>query len=406
MARFERATVVGLLGVALTATHAAGSITSSFGNFVDRSLSSVVSGVRYPNVTGEFLQRVALGSIQLPVPANSVSLTYTYNPSIGAFERSSGSLGPVFVDRGETIGKGRFDLVFSYQFANLTDLDGENFGEQLEFGFQAQTAEGAQVAGAFVGQDFSLKENVFSFNLTYGISDRWDVNLLVPLVYTTLNVDGLAAGSVDGVSSPVSSQSFQDAAFGIGDILLRTKYRFYDNPDVALLAGALTLRMPSGSAGNFHGLGDFTITPTFIASRPFGRHDIHMNLGMEFNTADSERTRARYAIGATLQPFEKLAFLLDFLGSSGLDDDHFTIPISGGNVVPGCGVVNCVNYAVNAAGTTIDGVVPRTNIADLSMGIKFNPFENANIFLLAIVPLNQQGLRAAVVPAGGFEWTF
>ena len=124
---------------------------------------------------------------------------------------------------------------------------------------------------------------------------------------------------------------------------------------------------------------------------------------MEFNTQNSEASRARYGIGATIQPIEQLAFLLDIIGSSGLDDDHFTVP--SGNVTPICsGVVNCVNYT--ATPTSVDGVVPRSDIVDLSTGIKFNPFASANVYLLAIIPLTQQGLRAAVVPAGGIEWTF
>ena len=64
------------------------------------------------------------------------------------------------------------------------------------------------------------------------------------------------------------------------------------------------------------------------------------------------------------------------------------------------------NFLVSKTSTEVTGVVRRSDIVDLSTGIKFNPFASANIYLLAIIPLAQQGLRAAVVPAGGFEWTF
>src|SRR5262249_46843183 len=209
------------------------------------------------------------------------------------------------------------------------------------------------------------------------------------------------------VSSP-----FHDEAFGIGDILLRTKYRFYDDPNVLLLAGAMTLRMPSGDPDNFQGLGDFTITPTLIASRPFGRNDLHMNLGMEFDTMNGQRTRARYAIGTTMQPLARLALLVDVLGSSGLDTEHFTIPIGSGghlprnfplqvqSITPVCGPIghgrsiDCVNYTVSR--NQVNGFVPRSDIIDLSTGIKYNPFGTLDIYLLAVIPLNHQGLRAAV----------
>src|SRR5262249_178837 len=156
--------------------------------------------------------------------------------------------------------------------------------------------------------------------------------------------------------------------------------------------------------------------------RPFGRNDVHMNLGMDFDTMNGERTRARYAIGTTIQPLARLAFLVDVLGSSGLDAEHFTIPIGSGhltipvrgaplppglppfrqNTTPVCGPIgngrsiDCVNYTVSRH--QVNGVVPRSDIIDLSTGIKYNPFGTADIYLLAIVPLDHQGLRAAVIP--------
>jgi hypothetical protein len=381
------------------------------GQFINQSAGLVVQNLSFPNVAGEFIQREALESLQLPVPATSTSFTYAYNPTLGIFERSSGSLGPVFLDRAETVGAGHFDLIFSYQFANLNSLNNESFGKQLQFAFTSQAVSkggGIPVGGAFIGRNASLKQNVFSFNGTYGITDRWDVNLLVPMVYTTFDLEGEAGGFV-GSGIITTRESFHDSAFGIGDILLRSKYRFFDDPAPVLLAGAMTLRMPSGSAANFQGLGDFTITPELIISRAFGLNDVHANLAMEFNTQNANGSRARYGIGATIQPLDNLAFLLDILGSSGLDKDTFTIP--SGNVTPVCGnvqgqFVNCVNYSVPKGKNQVNGFVPRSDIVDLSTGIKFNPFENANIYLVAIIPLTQQGLRASVVPTGGFEWFF
>src|SRR5262245_33357541 len=198
------ALVIGALGLAVAgARTASASISSSLGQFVTNSLNHVLATpIGLPNLASEFIQREALSSIQLPVPANSPSLIFTYNAQLGAFERTTGSLGPVFVDRAETVGEGRFDLIFGYQFANLTDLNGTNFGDLLQLGFLgAPTEEGATVAGAFVGRDFSLKENVFSFNFTYGITDRWDVNLLTPMLYTTVDLGGDSANLVDDIPS-------------------------------------------------------------------------------------------------------------------------------------------------------------------------------------------------------------
>src|SRR5262249_12273702 len=152
-----------------------------------------------------------------------------------------------------------------------------------------------------------------------------------------------------------------------------------------------------------------------------GRNDLHMNLGMEFDTMNGERTRARYSIGTTIQPLAQLAFLVDVLGRSGLDTEHFTIPVGSvhepskvpfpvQSITPKCGPIgrgrniDCVNYTVSK--NQVNGFVPRSDIIDLSTGIKYNPFGTIDIYLLAIVPLTHQGLRAAVIPTGGVEWTF
>src|SRR5262245_55135249 len=162
--------VIGVLCCLLASPRGAvASISDSLGHFVNHSLSLVVNGLVFPNIAGPFIERVALDSIQLPVPANSASFTYSFNNELGVFERSSGSLGPVFLDRAETLGEGRFDLTFSYQFANLTNLNGDSFGQQLQFGFVHQFPDGTAAGGTFKGKEFSLKENVFSFDGTYGI---------------------------------------------------------------------------------------------------------------------------------------------------------------------------------------------------------------------------------------------
>ena len=70
---------------------------------------------------------------------------------------------------------------------------------------------------------------------TYGITDQWDVNVLVPIVVTSLDVEARAV--ISGTSGVhlfedggiVERAQAEDEKVGVGDILLRTKYRFTDN---------------------------------------------------------------------------------------------------------------------------------------------------------------------------------
>jgi hypothetical protein len=150
----------------------------------------------------------------------------------------------------------------------------------------------------------------------------------------------------------------------------------------AKLAAGLTARLPTGNADNFQGLGDFVLTPLFIASRAIGRNDVHLNVGFDVDTQQLGRSRVRYAVGVTLHVIDRVAFLLDFLGSSGVADDTFT----------------------TGAGQT--EVVARSDNVFAAPGLKIELFGSGVAFLGAVVPLTFNGVQAKVLPAGGIEFTF
>jgi hypothetical protein len=51
----------------------------------------------------------------LPLPSPSSGFTYTMDPTLGVFTRSTQSFGPIFAERAETMGKGKFALGFGMQ---------------------------------------------------------------------------------------------------------------------------------------------------------------------------------------------------------------------------------------------------------------------------------------------------
>ena len=50
--------------------------------------------------------------------------------------------------------------------------------------------------------------------------------------------------------------------------------------------------------------------------------------------------------------------------------------------------------------------VPRSDVVDLAVGLKVNPFGPVVGFASAIVPVVADGLRAEVIPTVGMEMTF
>ena len=56
--------------------------------------------------------------------------------------------------------------------------------------------------------------------------------------------------------------------------------------------------------------------------------------------------------------------------------------------------------------TEIISTLPRTDVVDAAIGLKYNVYGRAVVFGSAIVPLNDDGIRAPVIPAAGVEVSF
>jgi hypothetical protein len=101
---------------------------------------------------------------------------------------------------------------------------------------------------------------VLSLYATYGITDRWDVNVLVPIINTSLDVSVRAVLNNAEINpltgrpthlfpngTNVATRHIDDDSTGVGDVLLRTKYHFLSSNGFNLASG-LSLRLPSGDA--------------------------------------------------------------------------------------------------------------------------------------------------------------
>lgn len=378
------------------------------------------------------LKAAAFQAADFPVTSTAPGFSYLYNPELNTFERRKGSLGPVFAERAETTGKGRFDVGFFYlreKFREFDNEDLEGFSEPSGHGDHNVVVGGVNVNDVSgekmtISYDkFNLASDVFSFFGTYGITDRWDVNLLVPVLRTSLSVRQTARitgkdTTLSNEQDPVKHQfllqgseqngirvskrsatgSVSDTAVGVGDIFLRTKYRLTDG-EVANVAGAFTLRLPTGNQDNFQGGGDVTLWPAVIASRAIGPHEVHGNLGVEFDPETTDRSRLQYAVGGSIQLVEWLSGIIDMVGSSQFADQEVEttvrVPVSNGPLL---------EPTTRQQQETV--TVPRTDVVNLSLGLKAGVFGSGVVFATVVIPLVNTGLRPGVVPVVGFEYGF
>jgi len=423
------------LGVAVLAAVLAGraspagaTLAGDLSRFI-ANRSAVLTQTRFPDTITPVITRLAAQATDFPVPPTTPGYVFVYNPQQGIFERYQGSLGPVFLERVDTLGQNHFAVGASYLYGNPNQFDGNPFLQGVKTpvgGAFAAPETGDQFNGGVLLEDFQLPTNKINFAGSYGITDQWDVGFLVPLVWTNLRVKGRSYAALGPLppsrcpgpnprcrvvpTSSVEPASLDETSVGVGDLLLRTKYRFGYLADWGF-AGGLVLRFPTGSDENFHGLGDWTVEPQLIISRAFGVQDVHANLGLEFNGDNASRSRARYGIGATLSipGYQWLAFLLDFVGTSGLDDETFNTTARFSPNVDPLGVIApfVTSQQQNPDGSfTITSTLPRTDQFNAAVGLKFEIWQNLLGWATAVVPLTRQGLQADVISAVGVEYSY
>ncbi len=366
------------------------------------------------------MERFAATAADFPAISTVPGITYRYDPKLQVFEPASESLGPVFVERPRTLGRGKLDVGFSYLFVDFDELDGQDLDE-LSFrglkhndccaappspdqpGFEEDTAD-------VFFEKFTLQSHVMTFLATYGVTDDWDVNVLLPIVYTKLDVraravlnklsDGTQPTHTFGSGSNAEVVSVSDDKVGLGDVQIRTKRHLLALHDFHL-AGGLALRVESGKEADFQGIGETTLTPFVAVSQEFGRLDLHASSGIEVVFFKSDRSRVRYAAGATVEVLKQLALLVDVIGSSNLQSERLTVEVP-----------QFLNKAVNGQVVEVPNGTARfsqevsTDIVDVAGGVKVALSDRAVAFAQVFVPINDDGLRAKFIPAAGVEMSF
>ena len=343
-----------------------------------------------------------------PVASASSSIVYRYDPTIDAPALRPGLPGPIFGERAETIGQGRLDLTASYSFVKLATINGDSLDDlvnQRTVGTRFlffRVRGGAMLAdGRFTTLlpvhatvDIGVDAHIFSPSLTYGVTPDLDVNVTLPVIRTSLDLQ--ATTVVPDPRSPsfklkpgnplagTDVLSASDESAGVGDLLLRAKYivRRGAPADVAL---GLGLSLPTGSADNFQGTGTTRVLPAVIASRVFGnRVELFANLGMELDTSDVGRSAVRWALGGTVSLLpERLAMPIVFLGRDEIGAPADPIPVP------------------------FFFQIERSDAVDASVGLRWRFSETALLSANALVPMNRSsGLRAKVVPTVNVEWRF
>jgi Putative MetA-pathway of phenol degradation len=384
-------------------------LTLSLGVSLSRasSLSSVFEQGRFAGLRLAPLGPALANTVALtyPVASASSSVTYVYNPALDVLERRTGVGGPIIGERAETIGRGVLNLGLSYSYVRLTRINGEDLdhlvnrpminGRVISFpvpdGTMLKDGRFTNFLPLRVVADLGIDAHIMAPSLTYGVTRNLDVNLTLPILRTALDVEtqsqipdprlpsfALPAGSpIAGTNRLAGSAS----AAGVGDLLLRAKYLLLRERPVDL-AALFGLSLPTGDSDDFQGTGTTRVQPALVLSRVFGdRFEPLLDVGMDINADDVSRSIVRWAVGTTAQ-----------LG-----------PLTGALVFLG-------RHELGPQSDRIDPAfffqIERNDLYDASIGLRWRFAETGFVSANALVPLNQQGLRADVIPTIEVEYAF
>jgi len=346
----------------------------------------------------------------LPVVAASAGFTYRYNPQIEAFERSTDTLGPLYLERADTLGQGKFNVNVSFQYVQFDQFDGTDITHlQNNDPIVLNVLDaGGNVIGRranSLAYSLGIQNYITAFSFTYGILDDLDVNILLPIIATTLKVgvqsQQLQSAPPGGAFTPdVGPERVGrtgNSKTGVGDILLRLKYQL-PRVDWLRSAAGLTLRLPSGNEDDFQGTGSFEASPFLFASTVlWDKVEPHANVGIDLRADDVARSQARYGIGVDADVHPRVGLSLGFLGRSEFEgsadsDETSFLHLANGTV-----------QQEPLLGLDFD----RKDYIDLTFGVRAVVWRNVMVFANIIRALNDDGLRNdTVIPAFGVEGTF
>ncbi len=255
----------------------------------------------------------ALSIVPLASPASGVILRK--DPVTGLQLDESATLGPIFTERAETLGKGRFYIGFSNQDFHFTHFNGASLNGLSVFygGGQSTalnvngTALGTVPALARVGMDVRLSQDI-TF-LTYGVTDRFDLSVGIPVVHSAVaaRTYGGVIYAGNGYGSPTCwcTSTFTPGAptllepqigqasygkTGFGDLLVRGKVTVFRSKGSHTVVGlGSDLRFATGDVNNYLGVGTTSVKP-FAAvsffSKPFHNGVVvspHLDAGWQFS---------------------------------------------------------------------------------------------------------------------------
>jgi Putative MetA-pathway of phenol degradation len=371
-------------------------------------------------------QGIATQLSTFPLGSSSGGFTYTFDETLGVYNRTAQSFGPVITERPLTIGKGKFSLAVNYQHATWDTFENQDLRNgDIHFFLVHQdvNGDGSNLSPWFEGDiiraDLSLELTtdttvVFA---NYGLGERLDIGLAVPFQRVDMRANILTTiEKLSTSADPFVVHQFDDgssehtylesgSASGIGDLLVRAKWNFLRKPSAGLALG-LDLRLPTGDETNLLGSGATQTKVFLIAGGSPGRFSPRASFGYTFSSGGSNFTgdlpdEIGYTAGFDLAPHSRLTLTADFVGRT-LRDTGRLVPTSETFMY----VTRLDPTVRETTRTTLGTETGNLNLYLASVGFKLNPAGRLLIVGNVLLSLGDSGLQDKVTPIVGLDYSF
>lgn len=376
---------------------------------------------------------VATQLSQLPLASASAGTVVAYKNGV---PETFNNLGPILVDRAQTVGKGKFFLGFTASQYVFTKIDGNSLNS-LMFSFsrfacaanQSNCTQSTASSTTYTEEpnnrlDFVV--NQFVAVAAVGLTRKLDFSVIVPVTRVSLSSVIPANSSTNFVVSSngtyftqqISSLSYAHGiASGVGDIEASLKYSLYAGEHATVSTG-LIFRTPSGDELNFLGSGAWGFNP-FVTYSYLAKFSPHAKFGYQWNT-DSDlnnQTDANptYSSNGTLnmQPNKPLPGGVQYdIGGDWAAAKRFTVALDllGYQFINSERLVSSNVFVSTSTGTltlqTTTAEPASYSINNVSAGFKWNPGENLVFSANVLTQVNNDGLRARPTPLVGIGYKF
>lgn len=374
---------------------------------------------------------VQQGIATLP-PMSGQAFTYEYDPASDTYVRSK-RLGPTVLRSPQTVGAGHLSLRVATSYFALTGSPGPiPYHIQSDEPLPGQTQPLTGVA--LIGLNASAKVGVINLAATYGLTNRVDMTLVLPIVIVDAQASQIFSSARAGLSQPPSrakiasvpivngdvaaalqtldnalrpggplvlrEETFSDLSYafnggthaGVGRISVGANALLYADKRFQL-AGAPEFFFPSPSEDNFAGSQSAAIFPRLVAAFAVASAlKLHADAGYNYDFDHDELRSFTWDAGASI-PGENVTFDFGMGGSKFNQGIQWTPPVAKG-------IIQIPEGTATALGDTRLG----DNFVDFIAGIKLRITERLVASGGVSVPVTDEGFQPAAVGTLALEF--